>query len=199
METECQALGFVAPASCLEAEELSSKRRAVIPSTITDVAKLHFFDIEAVLCCLRTWIHYEDFALCSLRTCNRTLMKFLANLNSGSQQFIKSCLLQRRIRNRCPRPSTNWTPLTPHCSSPFCRGKTGSWVPCRRHNLPPPWVDSLAGSQSIQSWVTEHSEPYVVCSVPCHARVKHLLKLRHETSHGLVVAVTDYVPATYVD
>ena len=197
MEMECQALGFVAPVSCLEAKESPSKRRAVIPSTITDVAKLHFFDMEAVLCCLRTWIHYEDFALCSLRTCNRTLMKFLATVNSSSKNFIKSCLMQMRIHNRCPRPIRDWTPLTPHCSSPFCRGKTGLWVPCRRHNLPPPSVDDLAGSQSIQSWITEHSAPYVVFSMPCHARVKHLLKLRHETSDGLVVAVTDYVPATY--
>ena len=191
--------GDIVAASCLEAEELSSKRRAVILSTITDVAKLHFFDREAVLCCLRTWIHYEDFALCSLRTCNRTLMEFLATVNSNSKDFIKSCLMQMRIHNRCPRLSTNWTLFQPHCSSPFCRGRTGLWVPWRRHNLPPPSVDSISGSMSIQSWVTEHSAPYVVCSMPCRARVKHLLKLRHETSHGLVVAVTDYVPARYVD
>ena len=187
MKMEFQALGFVAPAPCLEAEESPSKRRAVIPSTIMDVAKLHFFDMEAVLCCLRTWIHYEDFALCSLRTCNRTLMKFVATVNSSSKNFIKACLMQMRIHIRCPRPIRDWTPLTPHCSSPFCRGNTGYIT-----------EHSTLGLQSIQRWVTEHSEPYVVCSVPCYARVKHLLKLRHEPSCGLVVAVTDYVPAIYV-
>ena len=168
-----------------------------------DVAKLHFFDMQAVLCCLQTWIHYEDFALCSLRTCNRTLMKFVFTVNSSSMKFIEACLMQMHIHIHCPRPIRDWTPLTPLCSSPFCRGETGLWVPCRGHNLPRPLLDhlprtSLTGSQSIQRWVTEHSEPYVVCSVPCYARVKHLLKLRHETSHGLIVAATDYVPATYV-
>ena len=187
MEMEFQALGFVAPAPCLEAEESPSKRRAVIPSTIMDVAKLHFFDMEAVLCCLRTWIHYEDFALCSLRTCNRTLMKFVATVNSSSKNFIKACLMQMRIHIRCPRPIRDWTPLTAHCSSPFCRGNTGYIT-----------EHPTLGLQTIQRWVTEHSEPYVVCSVPCYARVKHLLKLRHEPSCGLVVAVTDYVPAIYV-
>ena len=192
----------LAPAPCLEAEESPWKRRAVIPSTIMDVAKLHFFDVQAVLSCLQKWIHYEDIALCSLRTCNRTLMKFVATVNSSSKNFIKACQMQMHSHIHCPRPIRDWTVLTPLCSSPFCRGETGVWVPCRGHNLPRPLLKhlprtSLTGSQSIQRWVTEHSEPYVVCSVPCYARVKHLLKLLGRRSNGLVVAVTYNVPAIY--
>ena len=158
-----------------------------------DVAKLHFFDMQPVLCCCSL---LSASALCSLRTCNRTLMKLVATVNSSSKKFIEACLMQMHIHIHCPRPIRDWTPLTPLCSSPFCREETGLWVPCRRHNLPPPTVDSAAGSESIQRWVTENPEPYVVCSETCYARVKHLLKLRHESSNGLVIAVTDYVPAS---
>ena len=188
----------LAPALCLAAEESPWKRRALIPSTIMDVAKLHFFEMQAVLCCLQTWIPDEVFALCSLRTCNRTLMKFVATVNNSSKNFITACFMQMHIHIHCPRPIGDWTPLTPLCASPFCRGETGMWVPSQRHNLPPPHVDALNGSQSIERWVTENPKPYVVCSVTCYARVKHLFRLRHESSDGLVIGVTEYVPAIYV-
>ena len=189
----------LAPAPCLEAEDSPWKRRAVIPSTIMDIAKLQFFDTQPVLCCCSL---LSASALCSLRTCNRTLMKLVATVNSSSMKFIEACLMQMHIHIHCPRPIKDWTPLTPQCSSPFCRGETGLWVPCRGHNLQRTLLDqlphtSITGWQSIQDWITEHAEPYVVCSVPCYARVKHLLKLLGRRSNGLVIAVTYNVPAIY--
>ena len=198
METEFSELGPFSPVSCLQAEESPSKRRAVTPSIITHVGNLNFFVMEAAyIDVFISWINYEDFALCSLRACNRSLMHFLTHVNTGSKNFIKACLLQMQIHHLCPRPIRDWTPLTPYCSSPFCGGKTGFWVPCCRHNLPPPDVDSFPGSQSINCYITDYSDPYVVCSENCYARVEHLLKLRKEPSCGLVVAVTEYVPALW--
>ena len=141
------------------------------------------------------WLnHVQSFR--SLRTCSKQLRSRLIDTNTISNNFIQSCALQMHIENRCPQPIEDWTAETPNCSSPFCRVKTGLWVPCRRHNLPLPCADSVYGSETIQSFLQSHSRyKYVVCSVPCHARVKQLLKLRHQPLCSLIIAVADYVPA----
>ena len=153
------------------------------------------FDVE-IMDMFMHWLNYDDSALCSLRTGSKQLRSTLTDANTISSDFIQSCLLQMHIDNRCPKPTEDWTPETPNCSSPFCRVKTGLWVPCRRHNLPLPCADSVYGSETFQSFLQSHSRyKYVVCSVPCHARVKQLLALRHQSSCSLIIAVADYVPA----
>ena len=146
------------------------------------------------------WLNHESLALCSLRTCSKHLRKTLTDADTMSSGFIQSCLLKMNIDNRCPQPilscDGDWTPETPNCSSPFCRVKTGLWVPCRRQNLPLHCADSVYGSETIQSFLQSHSQyKYVVCSVPCHARVNHLLALRQQPLCSLIIAVADYVPA----
>ena len=69
----------------------------------------------------------------SLLTCSRATswMKMQGCITNLVKSFMDSQKLSNLAAKQCPSPRTDWTEDVPMCSSPFCKARTGLWLPSR--------------------------------------------------------------------
>ena len=70
----------------------------------------------------------------SLLTCSRATSwtKMQGCITNLVKSFMDSQKLSNHAAKQCPSPRTDWTEDVPICSSPFCKARTGLWLPCKK-------------------------------------------------------------------
>ncbi len=104
-----------------------------------------------------------------------------------SSRFLEATDLEYRCAMTCPPARLGWTMQWKKCSSPFCHGFTGPWVPSRSDALPMPCCDSIHGSVHVAEFLQGNTEyRYVACSVKCHKTIEHIRHMRHDRDQVLI-------------
>ena len=73
--------------------------------------------------------HLRSVLTCSRATSWRKMQGCITHL---VKSFMDSQSLSHLAAKQCPSPRTDWTEDVPICSSPFCKARTGLWLPCRK-------------------------------------------------------------------
>ena len=73
--------------------------------------------------------HLRSVLTCSRATSWRKMQGCITNL---VKSFMDSQKLSKLAAKQCPSPRTDWTEDVPICSSPFCKARTGLWLPCKK-------------------------------------------------------------------
>ena len=73
--------------------------------------------------------HMRSLLTCSSATSWTKMQGCITNL---VKSFMDSQSLAHLAAKQCPSPRTEWTEDVPICSSPFCKARTGLWLPCKK-------------------------------------------------------------------
>ena len=73
--------------------------------------------------------HMRSLLTCSSATSWTKMQGCITNL---VKSFMDSQKLLNHAAKQCPIPRTDWTEDVPICSSPFCKARTGLWLPCKK-------------------------------------------------------------------
>ena len=73
--------------------------------------------------------HMRPLLTCSRATSWTKMQGCITNL---VKSFMDSQKLLNHAAKQCPIPRTDWTEDVPICSSPFCKARTGLWLPCKK-------------------------------------------------------------------
>ena len=73
--------------------------------------------------------HMRSLLTCSSATSWTKMQGCITNL---VKSFMDSQTLLNHAAKQCPIPRTDWTEDVPICSSPFCKARTGLWLPCKK-------------------------------------------------------------------